>query len=76
MDWVGNAGHGVALRYEYWSRAEWQRAFADAGLVVREHRENLGIYPASLHWLLERNLHFMALAEPTSRPSPGYAPRG
>lgn len=67
MDWVGNVGHGVALRYEYWSRQQWQSAFSDAGLVVREQRENLGIYPAALDWLLERNLHFMAMAEPTCR---------
>jgi SAM-dependent methyltransferase len=64
MDWVGNVGHGVSLRYEYWSRAQWRDAFADARLEVREQRENLGIYPAALHGLLERNLHFMALAEP------------
>jgi SAM-dependent methyltransferase len=67
MDWVGNVGHGVALRYEYWSRARWRDAFDDAGLVVRQQREALGIYPSAFNWLLERNLHFMARAEPTSR---------
>jgi SAM-dependent methyltransferase len=67
MDWVGNVGHGVALRYEYWSRAQWREAFADAGLVVREQREHLGIYPAMLGWLFERDLHFMALADPAGR---------
>jgi hypothetical protein len=67
MDWVGNVGHGVALRYEYWSRARWRDAFDDAGLVVRQQREALGIYPSAFNWLLERNLHFMALAEPQHR---------
>jgi SAM-dependent methyltransferase len=28
MDWVGNAPHGVRLPYHYWTRQQWDNAFA------------------------------------------------
>ena len=34
MDWVGNARHGVALPYNYWTPAEWHGAFDKLGLAV------------------------------------------
>ena len=60
MDWVGNARHGVRLPYTYWSRAEWDRAFAEVGLVVSEWRSALNLYPAPASWLFDRSLHFIA----------------
>jgi hypothetical protein len=32
MDWVGNARHGVALPYNYWSLTKRRRAFDKLGL--------------------------------------------
>jgi hypothetical protein len=60
MDWVGNARHGVALPYNYWSRAEWTRAFDAAALEPTTMVSRLGLYPAPASWLFDRSLHFVA----------------
>jgi SAM-dependent methyltransferase len=60
MDWVGNIGHGVPLRYAYWSHREWRNAFQKAGLREVERRERLGLYGPMLRWLFERRLHFIS----------------
>lgn len=60
MDWVGNIGHGVPLRYAYWSPGQWGDAFRSAGLREEERRERLGLYAAPLRWLFERRLHFVS----------------
>ena len=65
MDWVGNAHHGVRLPYNYWSPAEWEAALAQAGLVRRIWRRDLGLYPRPITWLCDRSLHVLALLEPT-----------
>ena len=65
MDWVGNIGHGVPLRYAYWSPGEWQEAFAQAGLHQVDRRERLGVYGPALRWLFERRLHFISRLVPT-----------
>lgn len=65
MDWVGNIGHGVPLRYAYWSPSEWQKAFAQAGLHEVDRRERLGVYGPALRWLFERRLHFISRLVPT-----------
>lgn len=63
MDWVGNARHGVALPYAYWTPERWQEGFARAGLRVRARREFLGLYPWPASLLFERRLHFIAFLE-------------
>ena len=63
MDWVGNARHGVALPYNYWSRLEWSRAFGAGHLEVVEMKTFLGLYPRPASWLFERGLHFVARLE-------------
>ena len=60
MDWVGNAHHGVALPYNYWSRRQWSAAFGQLGLRTIEMRMSLGLYPAPASWIFERGLHFVA----------------
>jgi SAM-dependent methyltransferase len=59
MDWVGNRGHDVRLPYNYLDCAQWQAAFDAAGLVEAERQTALGLYPAPLSWLFERQLHFV-----------------
>jgi SAM-dependent methyltransferase len=66
MDWVGNIGHGVPLRYAYWSPAEWQAAFAQAGLLEVDRRERLGLYGPVLRALFERRLHFISRLVPAT----------
>jgi len=63
MDWVGNAKHGVALPYNYWSLREWQTAFAELKLKPRVWLKNLNLYPAPIDWIFGRSLHFISLLE-------------
>jgi SAM-dependent methyltransferase len=67
MDWVGNIGHGVPLRYAYWSAPEWRNAFRETGLHEVDRRERLGLYGPALQWLFERRLHFVSRLVPTGR---------
>jgi SAM-dependent methyltransferase len=64
MDVVGNARHGVALPFNYWSRDRWRRAFAELGLQVHLWRERLGLYPRPASWLFESSLHFLCRLGP------------
>jgi SAM-dependent methyltransferase len=64
MDWVGNIGHGVPLRYAYWSPQEWRDAFQHACLREVDRRERLGLYGPMLRWLFERRLHFVSRLVP------------
>jgi len=63
MDWVGNAHHGVALPYNYWSRGQWSAAFGRLGLKTGEMKTSLGLYPPPASWIFERGLHFVARLE-------------
>lgn len=64
MDWVGNIGHGVPLRYAYWSPEQWRDAFRQAGLREDDRRERLGLYSPAIRWLFERRLHFVSRLVP------------
>jgi len=66
MDWVGNIGHGVPLRYAYWSPGQWAEAFRRAGLKEVERRERLGLYRAPLSWFFDHRLHFVSRLVPTA----------
>ena len=63
MDWVGNAHHGVALPYNYWSKAEWDAALEAVGLKPVDMKGSLGLYPAPASWIFERDLHFIGRFE-------------
>ncbi len=65
MDWVGNAHHGVALPYNYWSGKQWAAAVDLIGLKMVQSRSSLGLYPAPASWFFERGLHFIALFQRT-----------
>lgn len=65
MDWVGNARHGVALPYNYWSRQKWADAFATLGVAPLTTRDRLHLYQPPLEWGFGRSLHFItALSVP------------
>jgi SAM-dependent methyltransferase len=63
MDWVGNAHHGVALPYNYWSEAQWDAAFKALHCTPLNMIRSLRLYPAPASWLFERKLHFIANLE-------------
>lgn len=63
MDWIGNARHGVALRADYWSRQQWDEAFAKAGLIKTRWNAKLELYPWPAGWIFDRSLHFVAELE-------------
>lgn len=60
MDWVGNARHGVALPYTYWSQERWFEAFDTLDLTVGAWMQDLGLYPRAFDWFVGRSLHFVA----------------
>jgi SAM-dependent methyltransferase len=60
MDWVGNARHGVALPYNYWTHSRWMSALRSLGLTVQFWKGALGLYPRPARWLFDRRLHFVA----------------
>lgn len=71
MDWVGNAGHGVRLPYNYLSRAEWLAVLDEVGLEIVGEERSLGLYPPPASWLFDRGLHMVwALRRAVSAPSP------
>ncbi len=65
MDRVGNARFGVALPYNYWSRAQWRAAFDDLDWSIDTLRDRLGLYPPPATWLFDRSLQFAALLRPS-----------
>jgi len=60
MDRIGNARHGVALPYNYWSRPQWNDALNRAALDVVSWQSKLGLYPFPASALFDRSLHFVA----------------
>lgn len=60
MDRIGNARHGVALPYTYWSEAEWREQWADRNLRVELFRSDLHLYPPPFSLVFDRGLHFLA----------------
>ncbi len=61
MDRIGNTRHGVALPYNYWTSAQWDRAIQDLDLRVIVWKKQLGLYQRPAHWLFERSLHFIGV---------------
>jgi SAM-dependent methyltransferase len=60
MDWVGNRHHGVALPYNYWTKARWWHTFAALGLIIESWQDELNLYPWPASLVFDRALHFVA----------------
>ena len=60
MDWTGNAAHGVALPYNYWSATEWTLALQRIGAAIDTWNTELGLYPWPASLVFDRTLHFVA----------------
>ena len=65
MDRVGNARHGVALPFNYWKRAQWQREFDRVGLSPVVWQDSLHLYPWPASLAFDRRLHFVCRLQPT-----------
>ena len=63
MDWVGNSRHGVTLPYNYWPKQRWLKTFEAMGLVVRNWKQDLKMYPFWADPIFGRSLHFVARLE-------------
>lgn len=59
MDWVGNKGHDVRLPYNYLSKNEWQKIFADLNMHSQGWNKCADLYPLPFNLLFGRNLHFI-----------------
>jgi len=60
MDWTGNAHHGIALPYNYWTEQRWREAFHRLRLHVADWRSDLELYPYPASLVFGRQLHFVA----------------
>jgi SAM-dependent methyltransferase len=63
MDRVGNARHGVALPFNYWTEREWSQTIEALGLRKAVWNRKLGLYPRPAGWVFDRQLHFVARLE-------------
>ena len=61
MDYVGNARHGVALPFNYWTGQQWEQSERSLGLQKRTEVKKLGLYPWAADWVFGADLHFIAL---------------
>ena len=60
MDYIGNARHGVALPFNYWTRKQWSEAESRLGLQQKQEIRNLKLYPWPADYIFGANLHFIA----------------
>lgn len=67
MDWVGNYRYGVRLPFSYWSEGEWKKAWDRSGVRPVSMTRHLDLYPFPLSLVFERDLHFLAALESTTR---------
>ncbi len=69
MDYVGNARHGVALPYEFWSRKQWNEVFGEIGVEPASWTEDLSLYKFPFSVWFDRDLHFLARLAPAAHPA-------
>lgn len=60
MERLANTEHGISIPAQFWSRREWDSAFAEVNLRVEDWRGRLGLYPLPANLVFERGFHFIA----------------
>jgi SAM-dependent methyltransferase len=68
MDYVGNAGHGIALPFNYLTFQQWREVEQGLGLRKSKERGKLKLYPWPVEYFFGARLHFVAsydLPKPT-----------
>ena len=68
MDKIGNARHGVALPFTYWSRGQWMAAFEQLRLSLEVWKGHVPLYPWPASLIFTRKLHFCALLSKGEKP--------
>jgi SAM-dependent methyltransferase len=63
MDYVGNAGYGVALPYNYWTAEKWSDVQQQLGLKISAEIRRLKLYLWPADYVFGAGLHFIALYE-------------
>lgn len=61
MDDVGNRPHGVAMKYNYLKKQDWEKIFKELGLVVITTKTRIPLYPVPFDFVFGRRLHFISL---------------
>ena len=69
MDYVGNARHGVALPFNYWTSEQWQVAEQQLGLQKTAEHRSLHLYPWPAEYIFGAGLHFIARYDVPQLPS-------
>ena len=65
LDWVGNAGTGVPLPYNFLSSSQWQSVFERSGLRESTKVHPLRYWPGLIGHVIDRQFHFVSkLAKP------------
>lgn len=65
LDWVGNASHGVALPYNYFTRTAWANLLHELHLSEEKRIEAVpGLYPPPFQWVLGRKIQFVSCLVP------------
>jgi SAM-dependent methyltransferase len=75
LDWAGNRPHDVRLTYNYQSRAMWDSAFAESGLIIENWSSKASTYLPPITWVAGRKLHFIAVLRKKGPAEPGRADR-
>lgn len=65
MDWVGNRGHDVTLKYNYLSSNEWHKLFDQLQSKATQWTTEIGLYRWPLSMAFGRGLHVITSIEPT-----------
>lgn len=63
MDYIGNARHGVALPYNYWTEKQWRAAQTELRLRPVVLIRDLKLYPGPADAVFGANLHFVGRFE-------------
>lgn len=69
MERLANAAHGISIPDTFWTREEWDAAFARLGLTVELWQGHLGLYPFPASLVFERRFHFVARLNGALRPT-------
>jgi SAM-dependent methyltransferase len=69
MDYVGNARHGVALPFNYWTLEQWREAEQQLGLKKTAEHRKLNLYSWPAEYIFGAGLHFIARYDIPQLPS-------
>ena len=63
MDYVGNSYLDINLPYNYLTKEEWKKLFADNNLNIIKIKSDIKLYGGRFGAIFNNNLHFIALLE-------------